>query len=214
MREFWTGVLALGLIAAALFAGSAAARGGNHDCDDTTGTFYSSHFNPSGDNIVAGYYTSTGPFPGEPQESLVAKNTPTDGGTPSSLGCGGDPGTWTLFLSELGPGDDSVRLDAKDLEVAGQDPQALPKPMDSLLTGGGGSDVLRGHSGHDEMKGGPGGDVLRPLGGRDLAAGGAGADVIRAADGARDTVSCGKGPDKAVVDKRDDVSGCEDLIER
>ena len=64
MREFSIGVVALGLIATALFAGSAAARGGNHGCSAAEGTFYSSHFSPSGDNIVAGYYTNMVGFPG------------------------------------------------------------------------------------------------------------------------------------------------------
>jgi len=50
------------------------------------------------------------------------------------------------------------------------------------------------------LSGGPGRDVLR---------GGPGRDLIRPKDGRRDVVKCGKGRDRAIVDRRDDVGGCE-----
>jgi hypothetical protein len=45
--------------------------------------------------------------------------------------------------------------------------------------------------------------------GRDVFAGGAGRDRLRADGGNRDLVRCGKGRDRAVVDRRDVTRGCE-----
>jgi CSLREA domain-containing protein/uncharacterized repeat protein (TIGR01451 family) len=89
---------------------------------------------------------------------------------------------------------------------------------DDCLTGGGGNDVLDGGSGNDKLSGGPGrdnivggtgSDQLTGGPGKDTIDGGAGADVISAADYAKDTINCGKGRDRATVDRIDRVRGCE-----
>lgn len=59
----------------------------------------------------------------------------------------------------------------------------------SRATWGSGDDTIRGHKGFDDISGG--------------------SDVIKADDGRRDVVRCGRGDDKADVDLKDDVSGCE-----
>jgi predicted acyl esterase len=76
---------------------------------------------------------------------------------------------------------------------------------DDCVKGGGGDDRLKGNRGDDVVSGGSGGDRL---------GGGAGRDKLRARGGGRDIVRCGKGKDKAVVDPRDDVRGCEKVRRR
>jgi CSLREA domain-containing protein len=71
---------------------------------------------------------------------------------------------------------------------------------DDCLDGGAGSDVLDGGAGKDKLTGGAGADSLK---------GGAGDDVINAADHKRDTIDCGKGRDRATVDRIDRVRNCE-----
>jgi hypothetical protein len=44
---------------------------------------------------------------------------------------------------------------------------------------------------------------------KDRIAGGSGRDRIRALDRKRDFVNCGRGKDRAVVDRADRVKGCE-----
>jgi metallophosphoesterase (TIGR03767 family) len=73
------------------------------------------------------------------------------------------------------------------------------------LNGGRGSDRLKGRSGRDRLKGGRG---------RDRISGGRGRDVIRSAGDTRDVVRCGRGRDKAIVDRRDRVRGCEKVRRR
>jgi Ca2+-binding RTX toxin-like protein len=195
--------------------GTAGARGGNEDCLPGDRHVFAGHFFASGDNVVAGYFTEEIKFPSSTSETVVIENGASDGSGPSTHACGADQFFWSLFRANLGPGDDSVRLDAAGLQskyvVV---PRALPKRIASLLSGGPGNDVLRGHDGFDDMSGGGGGDVLTPLGGRDRARAGAGADLIRAADGRKDNVACGPGRDKAIVDSHDDVRGCERVVRR
>jgi Ca2+-binding RTX toxin-like protein len=170
-------------------------RGGNHGCDNSTGEFYSDHFFEPGDNISFGFRVESISFPSSTSDNLRAQNTSSEGGTASTLSCGGDPGAWKVASSNLGAGDDSVRMDAKGIEVeSGEDPfVALPKSIQTSIRGGAGDDVLRGHKGFDNLNAG------------------SGDDVIKADDGKRDIVSCGSGKDKADVDKKDDVSRCEKL---
>jgi hypothetical protein len=44
--------------------------------------------------------------------------------------------------------------------------------------------------------------------------GGPGNDVLLAADGKRDLVDCGKGRDRATVDRIDRVRGCESVTRK
>lgn len=82
------------------------------------------------------------------------------------------------------------------------------------LRGGKGNDRLRGRGGDDCLKGEAGRDKLRGGTGRDILSGGSGDDVLKARDGERDRVRCGGGDDRAKVDKRDRVKGCETLRRR
>ena len=61
----------------------------------------------------------------------------------------------------------------------------------------------------DRLFGGPGNDRIQADYGRDLVSGGSGRDDIFSRDGARDLVTCGAGRDRALVDDRDRVRGCE-----
>lgn len=173
-----------------------AERGGNHGCNSTEGTFYSSDWWGSGDKISFGLAFEPGSTlpPGSPdQDVLKAENTSRAGEGPISLTCGGDVGAWMVVTSELGPGNDAVRFDAKGLETEkGQNPyETLPKTTATEVKGGGGNDKIRGHKGFDNIRAG------------------AGDDVIKADDGKPDNVNCGAGEDKADVDRKDDLKGCE-----
>jgi hypothetical protein len=92
------------------------------------------------------------------------------------------------------------------------------------LKGGRGNDRLKGLDGDDCVKGGAGRDRVKGnddadevVGGkgRDTLGGGKGDDTLKARGGAVDRVRCGKGKDKAVVDRRDRVRrGCEKVRRR
>jgi len=202
------------VLLAALLPTSAPARGGNHGCDVATGVAYSDHFWPEGDKVIVTSYTKPEEFPNPAQEYLRAEN-PGQSGSGNSVTCAADPGTWQRFTSDLGPGDDSVRLDAVGIQgkVAGP-PRPLLRRILAVLNGDGGADRMIGHAGVDKMRGGPGGDNLNPGLGQDVAKGEAGPDVIRAADRKRDRVLCGPGRDKAFVDSKDRVVGCERIVRR
>lgn len=77
------------------------------------------------------------------------------------------------------------------------------------LIGGAGNDTIRGERGDDRLTGGPGADTL--LGGAGLNAydAGPGNDFVNAVNGRVELVRCGSGRDRAVVDRRDRVVGCE-----
>lgn len=91
-------------------------------------------------------------------------------------------------------------------------------PRRHKLTGGAGRDLLLGYAGDDELRGGGGNDSLHGGKGGDLISGGTGRDFLegdersdrlRARDGARDTVDCGRGTDRAATDRRDRRKHCE-----
>ncbi len=171
-------------------------RGGNHGCDVASGTFYSSDFWDAGDKISFGLaFQPALPGPGQSdQDVLRAENTSRTGEGPAAVTCSADVGTWMTVTSELGPGDDRVRFDAKGLETEdGQGPYGpLPKDMTTVVTGGPGDDVIRGHKGFDNIRAGSGDDVLNTD------------------DGKADNVNCGNGRDRANVDSKDDLKSCEE----
>jgi hypothetical protein len=216
------GITLLALVA--LLAPSAEGRGGNHGCSSFDGSFYEDHFYASGDNVVAGL-VDTEPTPrprarargiigDDVEERARSANTGSAGEPTQTVTCSATTdGFWELFRSALGPGDDSVRMDARGLDDE-DDYGPLPRRVASEVSGGGGADVIRGHVGFDDLSGGGGPDRLLPGGGDDRVVGGAGPDVIKAAGGGKDDVQCGAGRDKAVVDERDDTRGCERLIVR
>lgn len=77
------------------------------------------------------------------------------------------------------------------------------------LRGGIGADIFQGDSGKDRLIGGSGHDQLSGGTGSDRLSGGAGDDLLRAAEGQHDVVRCGRGHDRAVVDRMDSVRDCE-----
>jgi RTX calcium-binding nonapeptide repeat (4 copies) len=174
--------------------GASVKRGGNHGCNPVDGFIYSDHFFEAGDNVSFGFRVGEGsslPRRGT-THTFASGNVPSGGGVTASNSCAGPPGAYTSVHANLGAGDDSARLDATGVP-AGPDGDygPIPKDFDSLLIGGAGDDTIRGHKGFDDINAG------------------SGADVIKADDGKADVVKCGRGKDKADVDSKDDVSGCE-----
>jgi Ca2+-binding RTX toxin-like protein len=189
-----TGTAASVVMGVSAVNGAYEQRGGNHGCDEQNREVFSSHVWEAGDRVVFGWRLEEGAkVPPTPDQDLIrAQNTSAVGEGPQVVTCGADKGRWRQVRSELGPGDDFVRLDAAGLEPDSEGPyKPIPRRIDAQLQGGSGDDVLRGHKGFDNMVGGEGSDVLK------------------ADDGVRDLVQCGPGKDKADVDSEDDVSRCE-----
>jgi Ca2+-binding RTX toxin-like protein len=151
---------------------------------------------------------------------------------PARFGGGGAGGGGSGSGSGSGGGGDPT----EPLRAGGCRVAILGTNRADTLTGGGagevmigfaGSDRMRGEDGHDCLVGGPGVDRLsggdgddRLVGGRgrDTLVGGPGGnaydagvgnDVVRARNGRRELVVCGPGRDRAYVDRRDRVRGCE-----
>ena len=82
------------------------------------------------------------------------------------------------------------------------------------IAGGSGNDKLTGGAGNDTLAGAAGNDVLTGGSGRNKYSAGGGKDVIAAANGVVETVDCGAGRDRATVDKKDRVVGCERVRRR
>jgi Ca2+-binding RTX toxin-like protein len=127
-----------------------------------------------------------------------------------------------------GPGDDDLRAnrcsDRPDCQEAtnislgthmaggpGND-RFLGAERRDRVRGGADDDRAQGFLGRDPMRGGPGNDTLDGGGGRDRLVGGRGKDTIEARDGKRDRVNCGRGRDRAFVDSKDRVRGCEKRV--
>lgn len=72
-----------------------------------------------------------------------------------------------------------------------------------------GKDRIRARAGADCAKGGRGRDRIGGGAGTDVLAGGSGPDRVRALDRQADVVRCGRGRDRARVDRRDRTRGCE-----
>ncbi len=126
-----------------------------------------------------------------------------------------------------GSGEDSVLGGSGDDKLDGGtgDDRLFGESGDDVLNGLSGKDMLAGGSGKDRLNGGSGADRLFGERGNDrLVAGdsggsrldgGVGNDRLDAVNGRRDTVRCGSGFDRAVVDKRlDRVSRCERVTRR
>jgi hypothetical protein len=89
------------------------------------------------------------------------------------------------------------------------DDQIFGNAGDDCIEGGFGNDTIDGGPGNDVLKGGPGRDEIVGGPGRDKIEGSAGGDTIDAADGWRDTISCGLGTDALKADPFDRFHGCE-----
>ena len=118
-----------------------------------------------------------------------------------------------------GPGDDTLFGDACDLKAktvfgaqaaAGGNDKLNGDDGNDILFGGPGNDVLKGGKGKDKLFGGRGNDKLTGGAGVNKYKGGSGNDTVSAKNGKRETVDCGAGRrDKATIDRRDGVKGCE-----
>lgn len=76
------------------------------------------------------------------------------------------------------------------------------------LFGGKNADTISGAPGDDVIAGDAGNDTLRAQAGRDRVTGGPGGDFINtASDGQRDSITCGTGTDRVIVDLNDVVDG-------
>lgn len=75
--------------------------------------------------------------------------------------------------------------------------------------GGFGPDSLRGGLGRNALISGPGDDQLFPGPARDRVYSGEENDPVDVRGGIREDVDCGRGSDRARVDRRDRVRGCE-----
>ena len=83
------------------------------------------------------------------------------------------------------------------------------------LVGSQGRDRLIGGPGSDRLAGKLGGDkIVGGKGGPDCLLGGQGSDRLRAVNGRRDIVKCGHGRDRATVERKDHVRGCERVLVR
>jgi Ca2+-binding RTX toxin-like protein len=80
------------------------------------------------------------------------------------------------------------------------------------LWGGTGNDRVYGGAGADTLHGSTGRDYLVGNTGRDRLIGGFGNDRISARDGDNDTIDCGPGRDRALVDRGDKVRRCEIVV--
>ena len=104
-------------------------------------------------------------------------------------------------------GADQIRGGPADDAIAGG-------PGRDRIKGLGGDDCLAGQGGGDRLGGGAGDDLLKAGRGADHVSGGSGRDVIRAVGGGADVVNCGAARDRARVDGRDRVRGCERVRRR
>src|SRR5919198_578946 len=96
----------------------------------------------------------------------------------------------------------------------GGDDELIGNDFDDVVDGGAGNDHVEGGHGNDTVTGGPGRDVI--YGDATAAYCGwysckipFGNDVIYARDGEPDSIDCGIGTDKAIVDPIDTVANCE-----
>ncbi|MBE2317396.1 hypothetical protein DVA67_015545 [Solirubrobacter sp. CPCC 204708] len=92
-------------------------------------------------------------------------------------------------------------------EIAGTD------RADELI-GTKGPDQLLGDGGDDRIFAGTGQDEIDGGAGRDAIDAGRGNDLVHARDRTRDTIDCGTGRDRAVVDRTDRVKNCETVVRR
>ena len=111
---------------------------------------------------------------------------------------------------------DLPNFGTSSVEGRGGDDQITGNDGAESIDGGGGADRLEGGFGHDSLTGGPGRDTIygdetsqRCSYGSHCAVVPFGNDTILARDGEADTIDCGVGTDRAIVDPADVVANCE-----
>jgi Ca2+-binding RTX toxin-like protein len=162
------------------------------------------------------------PPPGSPDRACTTRRT----GTRSADRLFGT-GAGDLLIAGRGndllrgrAGDDCLRGErGRDrLEGGDGDDKLFGGSEWDVLSGGAGNDRMSGDSGADKLAGGRGRDRLGGGSGPDRLAGDAGVDIhlagsgndyVSSADGTREVVDCGSGRDRARVDRKDRVKGCE-----
>lgn len=85
---------------------------------------------------------------------------------------------------------------------------------DDCLIGGAGNDRLTGEAGDDRLNGGTGNDRLKDKDGKNSFKAGSGDDKIKAVNEQTETIKCGGGEDRATVDAKDKVKGCETVARK
>ena len=116
-----------------------------------------------------------------------------------------------------GSGDDSLYGGAGNdgLEGDSGNDTLLGDSGHDRIGGGSGNDRLNGGEGKDRLTGGAGKDRLTGGSGRNSYSAGAGDDVVSARNNIRERIDCGSGRrDRATVDRRDKVRGCERVKRR
>ena len=183
----------------------------------------------TGDDAASRIVTSSYFTRAQVQDDLGGAVTPGAGCAAlaaNSVDCG-DFGPAAKVVANLGGGDDyykwatpSVPLEidggtGNDTIEAGEGNDIVRGgPGNDDLTGGRGDDTVDGGEGNDKVDGWDGSDIVIGGPGQDnlLGDGGTiysgGNDTIQARDGEADTVDCGGGADRAVVDTGDTVSAC------
>ena len=138
-----------------------------------------------------------------------------------------NPARAAVDIVDGGPGNDLLDPGLNDTVAGGPDVDTVRMPypggevvtLDDLANDGRPGETFNIRSSVENVIGGPGGDqidgssgpnMLDGAGGNDTLNGLAGADTLMARDGAADSVSCGPGDDRAIVDTLDTVSpDCE-----
>ncbi len=104
---------------------------------------------------------------------------------------------------------DNVASDVEDVTGTVFDDRLTGNDAANQFDGGDGDDTLVGRGGSDALRGGRGTDTIDGGAGVDALEGGDGADRLLARDGFNDALECGGGVDTALIDRLDDLRGCE-----
>lgn len=172
-----------------------------------------------GDDLLDG--GSAPAFAGDNLEGGAGNDTlRSRNGVGDSLDCGSGEDVALVDQWDRVRGCETVRIERMPhLRLITTGDSVMGTPGDDRLTGTNrasrldgrrGDDVLRGRGGQDGLHGRAGKDKVVGGKGRDWMTGGKGNDRLLARDGRRDhLVNCGPGRDVAIVDRADQVRGCE-----
>jgi hypothetical protein len=142
----------------------------------------------------------------------------------------GNPDRAAVDIVDGGPGNDLLDPGLNDAVGGGPDVDTVRMPfpggevvtLDNVANDGRPGEHFNINSSVENVIGGPGGDqidgssgpnMLDGAGGNDTLNGLAGADTLIARDGAADSLSCGPGDDRAIVDPLDTVSPDCEVVE-